>query len=247
MEKSIIYSSFWLRHSKECNQFGDLRYSRPWHRVVDWLCIRSHLKILGNPVAISRLLPEAEKVCKKLKTHITSGCFRQVCSLAAILEHVYFAHSILIVGDGYGFMSCLCKRIFPKAKIVLIDIPEILKFQQKVISAEFYTIDKIDEIKGNFDIIINISSMQEMTVEMIDEYFKLFRRVALRGGLFYCCNRVKKELYGSEVIEFFKYPWKDDYKILLDEVPKFYDYYYSFFPPFKRHFDGAMWHRLIRF
>lgn len=246
MDRKIIYSSFWLRHSKECTGFGDLKYNKPWHKITNWFCIRSYLKSLENSALIFGLLPQAKSVCKKLKTHFTYDCFRQVCSLAAVLKYNNFPREILIVGDGFGFLSCLCNRIFTDSRIVLVDIPEILEIQKKVVSAEFYTPDRIDEINGNFDVIINISSMQEMTVKMVDEYFRLFRRVISQDGLFYCCNRVKKKLYDGEVLEFFKYPWKKNDKILIDEEPSFYKYSYYCLPPFKRSFDGAMWHRLTK-
>lgn len=192
-------------------------------------------------------MPKAKIVCKRLGTYFSYDCFRQVCSLALILKYKSCLERILIVGDGYGFLACLCKELFPSSRIVLIDIPEILKFQRKVISsAEFYTPDKINDIQGKFDIIINIASMQEMTNEMIEQYFVLFRRTIASKGFFYCCNRVEKKLCGGEVTNIFKYPWHKNDRVVVNEEPDFYKYFFQWKPPFKKYFDGRMWQRLVK-
>jgi len=235
MKRDIIYSPYWKEHSKL--DFTNLKYNKIWY-VIDRLCIKSYLKRIKNVRRVNALLPLAKKVCGEMNTYLSYSFFRQVCALALILKYTKI-HSALIIGDGYGFLSCLIKKVFPDSRIVLVDIPEILKIQKKYAKAEFYTPDQIDKIQGEFDLAINICSMQEMTKEMIALYFKLIRRTS---KLFYCCNRLRKE-YKGEIVRFHDYPWEKE--IIYEEgEPDFYGYSYSWKPPFKRYID-RMWHRLI--
>jgi len=169
--KICIYSSFWEKYSKRGDGFGDLKYQKPWHRIANWLTIRSYLKTIKNAPRVRALLLLTKKVCKEMNTHLTYDCFRQVCALAVILKHTHRLDRVLIIGDGFGFLACLIKRVFINCEIIFVDIPETLEIQKKYawseVKAKFYTSDQIDQIQGNFDLAINISSMQEMTKDMI--------------------------------------------------------------------------------
>ena len=61
---------------------------------------------------------------------------------------------------------------------------------------------------------------------------------------FYCCNRVTKTLPDNTVINFADYGWKGEDTILIDESCKWYKTAPMSRPPFIKHFDGEVWHRL---
>lgn len=98
----------------------------------------------------------------------------------------------------------------------------------------------------NVDLFVNVASFQEMTPEIVDEYFNVIRS---NNAYLYSCNRVEKILYGGEVNRFFEYPWQGS-QILLDELCEWHQYSYSLksFHLFKKFaFDGEIWHRLVKF
>jgi hypothetical protein len=173
----------------------------------------------------------------------------------------------MVIGDGYGFLSSVIKRLYPFAKIVLVDIGKVLLFQcvnlQVIfpknlhlgilngfeISGKFDFLycpaEDIEKLTGiNFQLVVNISSMQEMDMTTIKRYFDYIRFHVTPDNLFYCCNRESKELPGGETINFSDYPWMKEDRHLIDEEPAFYRYYFTGKFPFIRYFDGPIHHRL---
>jgi hypothetical protein len=61
---------------------------------------------------------------------------------------------------------------------------------------------------------------------------------------FYCCNRLEKTLPDGTITRFRNYPWKDDDKIIVDELCPWHQYYYSASFPFYHQYDGPVQHRL---
>jgi hypothetical protein len=171
--------------------------------------------------------------------------------------------AITIIGDGYGRLGCLIKLLFPKSRIIYINLGRTLlfdyyysfkvfpKLQHKLvknlnnftvdfnyIEAEFY---KEFEIKS--DIFVNIASMQEMNLEQINDYFILIKENP--NQLFYCCNRLSKKLPDNSVINFLEYPWQG-FEIIKDELCPWYQKFPSLKPPFVRKYDGPIQHRIAR-
>jgi hypothetical protein len=171
--------------------------------------------------------------------------------------------TITIIGDGYGRLGCLIKLLFPKSRIIYINLGRTLlfdyyysfkvfpKLQHKLVKnlinftkdfnyveAEFY---KELEIKS--DVFVNIASMQEMNLEQINDYFTLIKKNP--DQLFYCCNRLSKKLPDNSVINFLEYPWQG-FEILKDELCPWHQKFPSLKPPFIRKFDGPTQHRLAR-
>ncbi|MDD5069560.1 MAG: putative sugar O-methyltransferase [Candidatus Omnitrophica bacterium] len=278
------YSSHWRKYSEASNVnidpkgrivavgcgFGDMYHQKPWHKLASAFTISSYLRKMPDRVDLEKLIKVALDVLPKFSSYMSYDVFRQLCSLALIRKHLPFkskdAFKVLIIGDGYGFLSAIIRSIYPNACIILVDIGSILLFQalnlQKVFSSNTH-----DLLSGNnanecdfmycrakdisllrekrFDLSINISSMQEMTNEMIREYFSLIRQTSNDDNFFYCCNRKLKILPCGERIEYKNYPWQEDDQILLEESPLFYKYYYSHRFPFKHYFE-PMFHRIVR-
>jgi len=93
---------------------------------------------------------------------------------------------------------------------------------------------------------VNIASMQEMDPPVIAEYFNDLRNTQGNQPLvFYCCNRVEKFLPDGTITRFTSYPWSTNDNVLVDELCPWHQYYYSFFPPFFRPYDGPIRHRLV--
>jgi len=171
--------------------------------------------------------------------------------------------TITIIGDGYGRLGCLIKLLFPKSRIIYINLGRTLLFDYyfsfkvfpklkhklvknlneftidfNYVEAEFY---KEFEIKS--DIFVNIASMQEMNLEQINDYFTLIKQNP--NQIFYCCNRLSKKLPDNSIINFLEYPWQG-FEIIKDGLCPWYQKFPSLKPPFIRKYDGPIQHRIAR-
>lgn len=240
--------------------FGDLQETSIPNKWLTYLCEFTYLIADSKRKEKKELIRIGKKLAEEMDGYFSFDCFRQVYSLSLILKTIQKLNigddpNIMIIGDGFGYLACLLKKVIPDSKIVLVDLGKTLIFQYyystKVFSgAKFYGIRNTDEQikysvysendfifcpadlihllgKLEIDVAINIHSMQEMTYDSIDEYFNLLRNIMKKPGFFYCCNREKKELMGGEVIEFDKYPWKTEDQILLDEYCPWCRYFRS--------------------
>jgi hypothetical protein len=171
-----------------------------------------------------------------------------------------------VIGDGYGTLGSLIKKIYPKSKIIFINLGRTLLYDfyyskkcfpdlkhtlirsnQDLLSSDFNYIEAeyFDQITFASDVFINIASMQEMNYEVISGYFKAFRNQDTTTW-FYCCNRVSKILPDGSVINFSEYGWLDSDQILIDELCPWHQRFPINRPPFSRKFDGPHRHRLIK-
>jgi len=282
-----IMSSHWEKFSKKIEVdidaegylnkfigygFGDLQYNRLIDKIINYFCNLSYFVRLPYKREIKFLIEHAIPLLQKIDSYLSYDCFRQICSLSVIRKYINLEErdnfNILIIGDGYGFLSALLKSLYVNAKITLIDIGKVLLFQavnlQRIYpnlshslfnnirtyydsNFDFLYIpaeNMPDIINIKYKLIINIASMQEMNYETINKYFKFLRSNSTEDNLFYCCNRRLKILPGGEIIEFFKYPWHLKDKHIVDEEPLFYRYFLSSKFPFIHYFEGRMHHRL---
>lgn len=101
-------------------------------------------------------------------------------------------------------------------------------------------------LNADIDLFVNIASFQEMTPDLVSEYFRI---IESNKAFLYCCNRLEKRLYGGEINKFFDYPWGSA-QIILDESCKWHQEFYSLrsLAMYKKmKFDGEIWHRLVKF
>lgn len=169
----------------------------------DWFLILFHLAFLSNRLDIIRLFPTAIKICKKLGISFDYAAFTQICAMSVISKYVNLNKRVRIIniGDGNGLLSSLLKVCFPHVQICLVDLGQILLFQYYHLQKLFpllehllskdnkkeYDLDNSDafvycpteELEGltgmNFDIGINVSSMQEMN-QREREAFSIFEK-----------------------------------------------------------------------
>jgi len=187
-------------------------------------------------------------------------------------------HRILVIGDGSGILSGLLKAMYPDCSLVLVDIGKSLFYQahhcQKanpemnhmlvekdtdLSQADFlycptenlHMLEKLD-----FDVAVNIASMQEMNTATIVRYFDFLRRRLKTNNLFYCCNRESKTLVGGEVSEFYNYPWSPNDQVIVEGVCPWHRYIigrpkieegpkiFGVRVPYMSYYDGVVLHRL---
>src|SRR3989338_676354 len=193
-----------------------------------------------------------------------------ICDILNRYDILKQATIIVVIGDGYGFMTCLLKLVAPKAKIICVNLGKMLLFDllyaSKVFSEKMFLLQNKDDysevleqysmifveaekyemlLGKNVDVFINIASMQEMSPDVIKTYFDIIRSNTGKR-YFYSCNREEKILPNGTVVRFNEYPWdlnKDE--IIFDELCAFYQKYPVSVPPFWLPFDGPMKHRLI--
>ncbi len=265
--------------------FGDMMTKNPLEMFLHYVCHLTYLINLPNRWDVLKLIMPSLKVCRSMGCFFSFDCFKQMYSLALIKKHIAddikLKRSVfLIIGDGYGFLSSLIKTAFPNSTVILIDIGKTLLFQayycQRVhpncihqlideksdlanIDFLYCPAEKLENIRWNYDVAINIVSMQEMNWPSIEKYFSFLRKKSNKGSLFYCCNREVKILPDGEKLEFFKYPWEKTDKFIIDEYCPWYRYFFSRTKvknglqilgariPFVNYFDGLIYHRLVVF
>ncbi|EMN52382.1 hypothetical protein LEP1GSC089_0846 [Leptospira interrogans serovar Autumnalis str. LP101] len=182
----------------------------------------------------------------------------------------------IVIGDGFACMSSLLLASKFVKKVILINLSKTLLVDIEYFSkiSNYYDFkyclvneekDLIHALNSEFnlvtiqasnqsflklisaDLIINIASMQEMSNEVIHQYFEDMREISKKKDVyFYCCNREEKKLPDGTVISFKKYPWKEHDEVLIDDLCPWHQEYYAFKPPFYRRYDGPIRHRLVK-
>jgi SAM-dependent methyltransferase len=163
---------------------------------------------------------------------------RYATYLNVVVPRSQGARRTLEIGSGAGLVSLGLRRLLG-AQCVLLDLPEMLAVAFPVLAnyegEDAVTLphevgDTLPETPyvlltpsqaslvadGSIDLALNTASFQEMTYEAIGGYFQLLRRALAPGGLFYCVNDERCEKVEGAPIEFDRYPWPDEWEILLD-------------------------------
>ena len=235
------------------------------------------LKVPG----LTKRVRDAKTVVRRMGLWFSQDAFRQVCTLTLIekqLAPMATPKRILIIGDGPGILSALLHASYPSAEIFLIDLGSVLFFQaynhhrgfpdeRKAITDEstirdgfiafnYCPADRLSTLPNcDFDLAVNVASMQEMDKAVTADYFALMRRHNTK--LFYCCNRLEKHLVGGEISRFMDYPWSPADEHLIDEPCPWHQWYFgigrspnvtflSLPVPLMHRYDGLHWHRFTR-
>jgi len=139
------------------------------------------------------------------------------------------------IGGGYGGLILKAKKRYSKARFIIFDLPELLAVQtyyiynafpeskilylkdilergNKVFYEDFDFIIlpgwMIDQVPDKFiDLVINMRSMMEMSLSIIDFYFIHIHRTVKTGGLLACFNRYHKKSFSEEDIVLKDYPF----------------------------------------
>lgn len=278
-------SSYWKQHSAGIRVsiddsgnfreflaygFGLVHKTHAINRLIHYISNMSYLLRLKRKEHIRDLWKKSAQVLKPLNSYMSSESFRQLYSLDTIMQYLKVRpdekFTVMVIGDGHGFLSAMMKTVYPNCRIILVDLGKVLLFQsvnlQRIFpkashrlvwgegdysGADFtYCPTENLEMMNNVHLrlIVNIASMQEMNQETIRRYFDYIRHHAVPDNLFYCCNRKFKTLPGGEITEIYKFPWDESDRHLVDEHCDFFRYYLSWRPPFVIYFDGPLYHRL---
>jgi len=226
-------------------------------KLFSWATIISYFRTLNKRKELIGLLREGVSLANKMGIPFSYNCFRQICTFALLSRNFHFrgGERILIIGDGFGFLSGFIKEMLPQSKITLLDLGKTLLFQvhfcarahpeaghhlpfdvrtekpsPEAADASFIYcpaeyIDTLTDFK--YDIAINIASFQEMNVATVSNYFDFMRGSLKKDNLFYCCNRVENMMLGGEVSRFFSYPWRKDDIYLVDEYCPWHRHFLS--------------------
>ncbi len=149
---------------------------------------------------------------------------------------------IVEIGGGIGYLPGKLKKIFPTAKIILIDLPEVICMQRfylykllpkaKVFDYAIYKKkglnsffrnrydfaflppDVIKDIKNKqIDLVINTLSMMEMDKEVVKNYMFQINRIVKNKGFFYCVNRYRRSTDNEIKIKEYNF---DDYWYFIE-------------------------------
>jgi len=130
------------------------------------------------------------------------------------LKRLGFPPRVIEIGGGYGGLALHLSRILGTCRYILVDLPETLVFSAAYLvrqapAKRLYLYDpavsldaatlagfdfvlvpdyRLDALTGSeFDLAINVASMQEMRVDQIERYLDFIRTTC--RGVFYSCNR----------------------------------------------------------
>jgi hypothetical protein len=232
--------------------FGELRWRSSGRRLIQNLCIGSHLLHLPQRRRLWALRPLLRRVCSDMGLDPTLDAFRQLCTLELLDRTISTtglrAPRFLLIGDGFGVLGALLKAHWPEASLVMVDLGQSLCFQafhcQKAHPASIHALSGTAEAAGadfvycssdttasiasrEFDVAVNVASMQEMTPATVASYFLMLRRQLRPPNLFYCCNREFKQLPDGQTSVFSEYPWVDADRVLLDEPCPWHQYHFT--------------------
>lgn len=152
---------------------------------------------------------------------------------------------IMEIGAGYGGVISKIKNRYPSARCILFDLPELSAVQTYYIYNCFpkakilYLNDllergdlifedhfdfmvlpgwMIDRVPSSYvDIVINMRSMMEMQLSIVDYYFYHIQRTIKSSGLFACFNRYHKNSHGEDVI-MKKYPFDAHWSTIISQT-----------------------------
>jgi hypothetical protein len=285
-------SSHWQRHGNSTEAilseddlklsgvgFGDFE-AGSLERISSFFGRWPYRKVISGIKAYAEVQRAARLLASGLGLGFTFDAWRNAVLLAVLKDH-WDAHktcpkTFAMIGDGYGFCGALIRRVVPRARLLLIDLPKIMVFQVRTLQrsdpdakmgllSESQDVDvmfarpsEIESYSSDIDCAINMASMGEMTHESIIQYFGFLRKRSRVGSRFYCVNRESKSHPDGTVIRFDHYPWKEADETYLDGICPYSTHYWSsrvsgtgpriagFHIPFLQRFDGPFRHRLVR-
>ena len=240
--------------------FGGYEQVRLSKRAAGYLCCMLHFLRSGKKPLMFTLSREALSLVKKIpfnRHYLSYDLFRQIDALSTIMSNCQVSQderiTVLIIGDGFGFLSALVKSVYPRAQIILVDIGSTLLFQclylqalnpdrvHHVVGCDlenaralsetdflYCPAEKLDQLRyRNYKFAINVCSMQEMHKAEIERYFRHLRVHGGPDSRFYCCNRESKVLPDGEKVEFEAFPWLASDQHIIDGYPSVYRFWVS--------------------
>ena len=222
--------------------------------------------IFDNNIFKSETYKNYKIVFDKSKRQINADTIRHIFTFD-LLKSINPPSNVCVIGDGKCNFVIGNLLTFPNSRIFSINLSEtlindylVLKEMKILDDTEIQVIENENDaiienkklilipsylkkylLNKDIDLFVNIASFQEMTIDEIENYFRIIKS---NNPLFYCCNREYKKLVGGEELYFENYPWGNITKKLNKDCPwhqKFYQVNY----PFIRKYDGNIKHCLI--
>ncbi len=151
--------------------------------------------------------------------------------LMAIKKVRSTSNSLLEIGPGAGHFALFAREMIGVQQIVLVDLPEtmcvsyfflaqFLEPDQIVLPNEeishetvvrFCTPSQLESVSGFFDLLVNVTSFQEMNQRLVRRYMHAIARLSAAGSVFACINRLSKETH------WLHYPWPRGFKTVAHE------------------------------
>jgi hypothetical protein len=222
--------------------------------------------IFGNNFFKSETYKNYKIVFDKSKRQINVDTIRHILTFD-LLNKINPPSNVCVIGDGKCNFVIGNLITFPNSRIFSINLSEtlindyLILIKMKILDdTEIQVIEnEHDSILENkklilipshikefllnkrIDLFVNIASFQEMTIDEIENYFRIIKS---NNSLFYCCNREYKKLVGGEKLYFDNYPWGNITKKFNEDCP-WHQKFYQFNYPFIRKYDGNVKHCLI--
>jgi hypothetical protein len=158
------------------------------------------------------------------------------------------AFKICEIGAGWGRVAYYITQVNDRISYSIFDIPSVLYISHEYLSQNvkhtkvfdykssksslsensvgngilFYTPHLLEEVEdGGFDLIINIASLQEMSFNQVENYFKVINK---KGKSFYTQQR-----YSDLDMNYSKYPKYDNWVKILDKDVNFHPLWFEQF------------------
>ncbi|MEM1156912.1 MAG: putative sugar O-methyltransferase [Verrucomicrobiota bacterium] len=255
-----------------------VRWRNKEHQFADVIARRLHYQYA--PSGALSIMKESSPMIHQIGWDLTLDLFRQACTLALLRKHYKNKPKLLLViGDGYGGLALLSKVLYPELSVILVDLGKTLTMQAFYLGKAFpdlnhrllTEVEKADEPgfyfcpaenadrirKEHLDVVVNIASMQEMDSHVVSNYFSIVRSALNKDGVFYCCNRLEKQMPDGTWSRFSEYPWLNQDEFLVDAACPWHQYFMAPKPkgkirifgkrlPHKVVYDGVHWHRLAK-
>ena len=278
-----IVSSHWLKYGDynvrfdgdtvelKGGGFGDFRKDTYFNKVryfQELRAIEIGLRKFERNVDIFNV---GQKVAQMQGRLFDFDCQKQLMALSDISKH-YDISSIkkfCVIGDGYGYLSSVLKKLFPESTVIVVNLGKTLFFDAHYISqvfpkaktalyqeegnskddldflfleAENYL--KLSELGSEF--FFNIASFQEMEPETVSNYFEQIMKSSGKKFL-YCCNRDEKFLPSGAVNRFKEFGVLNAQKKFFLEHCSWYDELFINRYPWVAKYDGSFSHCFVEF
>ena len=226
--------------------------------------------IFGNKIFKTKEYHVFKKMCYLQNRQLDVDVIRHIFNFNLLNKHNLLKNNICLIGDGKAnFVGGLLVMNKKDIKIFSINLTEVLIHDYLMIrninliddesiivvknekdldtpNKKLFLIDASNShlLKNkNINLFVNLSSMQEMRPEIVEDYFQIIKS---NSAYFYCENRKYKKLIGGEELIFSQYPWGNCRTILSGDCP-WHERCYSSKPPFIGKMDGPYKHALVKY
>ncbi len=223
---------------------------------------------------LNSILFEAQTIVDLQGRGLDLDVLRQCLTIEFLSHKGVFKNldKIVIIGDGWGLLASLCLKLGLAKTVVSVNLTKTLLANMIYIEKVFgvgwlnensMVIKDKEDIKKikdqrhlileakNYELlkyiqkslVINIASIQEMDLEVIHNYMS-YLYYQKEPFYFYLCNRIEKYLPDGSLIKFEEYGLNEKDDLIVNELCKWHQDFYTLRPPSFRKYDGEHIHQL---